>query len=135
VTVSPDPKADAEIGLARRTLDAARLLAREGFHRDAVGRSYYSIFHAASALLASIGRPAKTHEGIRSLISEHFVRPGLLAPEHVRSLRQIAGDRTDADYDAVAEFSAEDSASDIARAEAFLVAAEQILARPPDPGV
>ncbi len=124
-----DPRVAAEIGLAKRTLGAARVLAQEGYHRDAVGRAYYAIFHAACALLAAIGRSSKSHDGIRSLIGEHFVKPGLLASEHVRSLRHVAGDRNDADYDAIAEFSHEDSASDIVRAEAFIVAAEQILER------
>jgi uncharacterized protein len=122
-----------EMGLALETLQAARVLAGAGLHRHAVGRAYYAVFHAACALLASIGRRARTHDGVRSLVNEHFVRPGSLAPEHARTLRQIAGDRADADYDASATFDHEDSGTDIAAAEAFVKAVEAILSKAPTP--
>lgn len=130
MTEVPSGAANVELALARETLDAARLLAQAGFHRHAVGRAYYALFHGACALLASIGRTARTHEGVRNAINQHFVRPGVLALEHARALRQAAGDRGDADYDAVARFDEADSTLDINRAESFLVAVEQILAAP-----
>ena len=85
------------------------------------------MFHAAAALLASVGLHARTHEGLRSLVNEHFVRPGTLAHEHARTLRQIAGDRNDADYDASATFTDEDAALDLARARAFVASVEAIV--------
>jgi uncharacterized protein (UPF0332 family) len=133
VTEGPQGSANAEIGLAREMLAAARVLAREGLHRHAVGRAYYAIFHAACALLASTGRRARTHEGVRALVNEHFVKPGALAPEHARALRQTAGDRADADYDASASFSETDSRSDIAQAEAFIEAVTGLLSNTEDP--
>jgi uncharacterized protein (UPF0332 family) len=121
------PEAVAELALARETLFAAEVLAREGLHRHAVGRAYYAVFHGACALLALIGRHARTHDGVRGLVNEHFVRPGVLAHEHARTLRQTAGDRNDADYDARATFTAEDAADDIRRARSFLDAVDEIL--------
>ena len=131
MTEVPTGSADVELALARETLEAARVLQRAALHRHAVGRAYYAIFHGACALLASIGLSARTHDGVRRLVNEHFVRPGLLAPEHARSLRATAADRNDADYDTSASFGAEDSASDIAQAEDFLAAAERIVGVPP----
>jgi uncharacterized protein len=128
VTEVPLGSTSEELALARETLQAARVLAGAGLHRHAVGRAYYAVFHAACALLASIGRRARTHDGVRALVNEHFVRPGRLAPEHARTLRQTAGDRADADYDASATFEQADSNADIARAEAFLAAVEALLA-------
>jgi uncharacterized protein (UPF0332 family) len=128
VTEVPLGSAPEELALARETLEAARVLAAAGLHRHAVGRSYYAVFHAACALLASIGRRARIHDGVRALVNEHFVRPGRLAAEHARTLRQIAGDRADADYDASATFDQADSGADIARAESFLGAVETVLA-------
>jgi uncharacterized protein (UPF0332 family) len=130
VTEIPLGSAQEEIDLARETLEAARVLRRAGLHRHAVGRAYYAVFHAACALLAHIGRRARTHDGVRALVNEHFVRPGLLAPEHARTLRQTASDRSDADYDASATFDEEDSGNDLARAEAFVSAVVDLLARP-----
>jgi uncharacterized protein (UPF0332 family) len=104
VTEVPLGSASEELALARETLEAARVL------------------------LASIGRRARTHDGVRALVNEHFVRPGSLAAEHARTLRQTAGDRADADYDASATFEPTDSDSGIARAESFLAAVEAVLA-------
>lgn len=132
MTDAPVAAAEEQLSLARETLEAARVLAAAGFHRHAVGRAYYAIYHAGSALLATVGLRARTHEGLRAQLNEHFVRSGRLAPEHARSLRQTAGDRLDADYDASATFDAEDSSSDIARAEAFLAAVTRLLGEPHD---
>ncbi len=129
MTEVPVAGTEPELELARETLEAARILAAAGLHRHAVGRAYYAIFHAACALLASVGLRARTHEGLRSLVNEHFVRPGKLAADHARAFRQTAGDRNDADYDASATFSAEDSHGDIARAEAFLAAVIALVDR------
>lgn len=118
----------AEIALARETLAAGEVLAREGLARHAVGRAYYAVFHAACALLASIQRPVRTHDGVRALVNEHFVRTGRLAPEHARTLRQTAGDRNDADDDASATFTAADAREDLDRARAFVDAADALLA-------
>lgn len=131
MTEVPLGSAAQEMALATETLAAARVLAAAGFHRHAVGRTYYAVFHAACALLANIGRRARTHDGVRALVNEHFVRPGSLAAEHARTLRQVAGDRADADYDASATFDQNDSGADIAAAEAFLKAVEGVLASVP----
>jgi uncharacterized protein (UPF0332 family) len=127
VTDLPTTSARAELSLAEETLEAARVLARAGMHRHAVGRAYYAIFHAACALLASIGRTARTHDGVRALINEHFVKPGALDARNARVFRQTAADRNDADYDAAATFDAEDSRQDIEQAEAFVAEAKRLV--------
>lgn len=127
MTEVPLGSAAQELALARETLEAARVLAAAGLHRHAVGRAYYAVFHAACALLATIGRRARTHDGVRALVNEHFVRPGRLTADQARTLRQVAGDRADADYDASATFDQSDSASDIGRAEEFVKAVEGVL--------
>ena len=103
------------------------MLERAGLHRHAVGRAYYAVFHAACALLASIGRSSRTHDGVRTLINEHFVRAGLLDAEHARTLRRMAADRNDADYDTSATFDATDSGLDITSAAAFIAAVDAIV--------
>jgi hypothetical protein len=45
----------AQIEKSREKLDAAKTLLREGFIDDAISRAYYSMFHAASAVLLSEG--------------------------------------------------------------------------------
>jgi hypothetical protein len=59
------------------------------------------------------------------------VKGGVLGLEHARTLRQLAGDRTDADYDSSATFTADDAAADLARATSFVAAVEGLLPRSP----
>ena len=112
---------------AAEALAAARVLTAAGLHADAVSRAYYAVFHGAQALLASIGRSARTHDGVRSLVSEHFIRSGRLAPEHGRAFARSAADRGDADYDPDAVFSAQIAVDAIGTAESFLAAVDAIV--------
>jgi uncharacterized protein (UPF0332 family) len=43
------------VALAQEALDAARLLHQHGMARSSIDRACYAAFHAASALLASVG--------------------------------------------------------------------------------
>lgn len=131
MTEVPSGPAELELARADAALTSARLLTDAGQYADAVSRSYYAMFHAACALLASIGRTARTHDGLRALIAEHFIRPGVLAHEHGRALSRMAGDRGDADYNVAAVFSAQDAREDLAQAERFVAAARDILQPPP----
>lgn len=117
-----------ELARGREALVSATILLDAKQYPDAISRAYYAMFHAACALLASIGRNARTHDGVRALVSEHFIRPGILGQEHGRALSRMAGDRGDADYNVAALFSEKDVREDIALAEAFLIAAEAIAA-------
>jgi uncharacterized protein (UPF0332 family) len=130
VTEAPSGSVALELERARSSLEAARVLLEAGLRADAVSRAYYAMFHAASALLASVGRAARTHDGLRALVAEHFVRPGLLAPEHARAFARTAGDRGDADYNVAAVFEAEDVVEDVAAARALIDAVEALVSRP-----
>lgn len=78
-----------------------------------------------------MGLRARTHDGFRFFVNEHFVRPGVLAHEHARTLRQIAGDRNDADYDTAATFTDDDARQDLERARAFVHAVDAIVSASP----
>ena len=112
----------AELRRARQLLEVAELLLTSGYFEDSVSRSYYATFHAACALLASIGRTVRTHEGLRAVIGEHFVRPGALDGKFARFLTRIAADRNDADYSAVPSFTKADAATTLDEARAFVEA-------------
>lgn len=112
---------------AREALAAARVLLSAGLHADAVSRAYYAVFHGAQALLASIGRSARTHDGVRTLVSEHFIRSGRLSPAHGRAFARSAADRGDADDDPDAVFTHEIATESIDTAESFLSAVDELL--------
>lgn len=123
----PQSSAELELQKAKRMLAAAEHLARGGFHEDAVSRAYYAVFHASCALLASIGRTVRTHDGLRAAVAEHFVRPGKLPARFGRLLARAAADRNDADYNSAATFGANDSAEAIEGASEALAAVEAAL--------
>lgn len=126
MTEVPTGTVSLELERAAAALLSANILLGAKQYPDAVSRAYYAMFHAACALLASIGRTARTHDGLRALISEHFIRPGILAQEHGRALSRMAGDRGDADYNVAAVFSDRDVREDVALAQAFLSAVKAI---------
>ncbi|MEW5848981.1 MAG: HEPN domain-containing protein [Myxococcota bacterium] len=119
--------ATQELAKAEQMLGAARVLMQAGYADSAVSRACYAVFHAACALLASVGRVTRSHDGVRSLVVEHFIRPGKLEARFARILSRMGADRNDADYDAVGFFTTEDAAQDIQHAEEFLAAVKSLL--------
>ncbi|MBU2596179.1 MAG: hypothetical protein KJ757_01245, partial [Planctomycetes bacterium] len=46
-----------------------------------VGRSYYAMFHAASALLSGKDIKRHSHQGLISAFGQFFVKPGNIEPK------------------------------------------------------
>jgi len=115
-----------ELSRAEVCLNEARALHAASFPYGAVSRAYYAVFHAARALLFSIGLEAKSHKAVVSMIGDHFVRSGRLSPEMGRLASRLQRDREDADYAAGAVFTADEARKVIAEAEAFVDQARQL---------
>lgn len=128
MTEVPLGTSDAELARARQLLAAAWHLHRGQFFEDAVSRAYYAVFHAACALLASIGRTVRTHDGLRAAIALHFVKPGHLDAKYSRLLARTAADCNDADYAAITTFRAEDAEQSVQQAEEFVAEVARYLA-------
>ncbi len=92
---------------ARKTLDAAAILAENAFWNSAVNRLYYAAFYAVSALLVYNGFQAKSHSAIKSLFSQHFVKTGLFERKHGRLLAELFDSRQKGDYEDIFDFDAE----------------------------
>lgn len=116
-----------ELARAATCLTEARALHAAGLPYGAASRAYYVVFHAARALLFSLGLEVKTHAGVVAMIGEHFVRPGRLSAEHGRLVSRMQRDREDADYAAGAVFTAGEAARMIADAETFLSEARRLI--------
>lgn len=80
-------------------LDDVRQAAAGGRWSMAANRLYYAIYHAASALLINDGYEARTHNGVITLISKHYVMSGILPKEDGRLMKKIFELRQEADYD------------------------------------
>ena len=59
---------------------------------------YYACFHLSSALLASRGIEARSHEAVQKLLALHFVKPAVLPQETTARLNELMDKRHVADY-------------------------------------
>jgi uncharacterized protein (UPF0332 family) len=113
---------------ARAKLAAAERLLASSDWDDAISRAYYAAYHAAQALLLTVGLSPRTHTGTLSLFGLHFVKSGRLDAEHARSLREIKEDRENGDYAEVAFFKPEEARARVEAARRFVDAAAGLFA-------
>lgn len=90
--------AEAEMVKAAETLAEARLLSDAERWGGAVSRGYYALFHAVRALLVSQGLEAKTHQGVETLFSQHFIKTGQVGREWAAHFVRLQRYREQADY-------------------------------------
>lgn len=105
---------------AQKRLEAARLLLNEGYTNDALSKSYYAIFAAANALLASEGLQSRKHTGVISLFSKHFVKSGLIAKEFSKILVRTRDARELSDYADFFEAKKEEAVEQTKDADRFI---------------
>ena len=84
---------------AHSNLESARMLFNNGMYDGAVSSSYYAIFHAVSALLASNGMEFSKHKTVINKYNEEFIHTGLISSISFRSLTALFRLRLDCEYD------------------------------------
>lgn len=100
--------------------DAANLLFDKEFYREAVSRAYYSMFHAAQALLFIKNVYPKSHKGVIQKFGEEFIKPGLLERKIGHMLAQTETMRLKADYDVGVKIDKEECEEILTNCEFFL---------------
>jgi uncharacterized protein len=118
---------EAELRHASESLQAAEALLALDLNADAASRIYYAVFHAARALLHSVGVAPRSHEATRSLLALHFVRSGKLNPERSKDIAQLEALRSSGDYDPHFALGREHLAPELARARRFVEEAQALL--------
>lgn len=76
-----DPLVSYRLESAKEKLKAAVALLADGDYKDSVSRSYYAIFTAARALLATKRLDSSKHSGVIALFNQHFVKLGVVSKE------------------------------------------------------
>ncbi len=69
-----------------------------GMYKTSVNRSYYAVLHSARSLLILKGIDPVKHEGVKTMISLHFVRTSLLPKDIIDTFKDLMVLRTDVDY-------------------------------------
>jgi uncharacterized protein (UPF0332 family) len=106
-------------------LQAAQSNLDQGFYGVAVTRSYYAMFYAASALLASKGISRSKHSGVRSAFGKYFVKTGLIEAEYARMLGYAFDSRLDSDYNIMFTVKRKLAEGVLRDAQSFIDRAEQ----------
>lgn len=96
------------------------------FFNAAINRLYYACFYAATGLLISRGIDAGTHNGVKTMLSFHFVRTNLLSLEHGSTYSSLFDKRHSGDYEDFAYCDAALVDYLLPRAEAFIKAVENL---------
>ena len=115
---------------ARERLRVAERDYQYGDYEEASSRAYYSMFHAASALLEARGIFPSTHRGVISQFGQYWVQTDEAPSDLGRALRQAEGRRVKSDYEPASSISADDARESIQGAERMLELALERIADP-----
>ncbi|MBI4214761.1 HEPN domain-containing protein [archaeon] len=97
--IAPDPKsATKELMEARRDLASSEKDIRSGDIKWVLVKAYYSMFHAAKAILFLLGLKERRHYAVRKVL-EWLVYKGKLEKRYVNDFNSMMDAREDADYE------------------------------------
>lgn len=73
---------------ADEKLTSAKVLLDAGLYKDSVGRSYYAIFAAVRAVLASRQVDFSKHAGVIAYFQKEFIKTGIFDKKYSKYLQQ-----------------------------------------------
>lgn len=83
---------------ADRCLAEAELLLASSYLGGAVSRSYYAMFHAASATLLHRDIKRRSHQGVIAAFGQTFAKPGMIDARFHKYLAKAFDLRLESDY-------------------------------------
>jgi hypothetical protein len=92
------------IDSAYKTLDAAKVLTKNGFWNSAVNRLYYSVFYAVNALLVLNEIVVKSHSSTKGEFSKLFIKTGKIDKKFGRLYNELHDWRQKGDYENIFEY-------------------------------
>lgn len=122
-----NPKVWLLLERAREDLAAAGDILETERPWRAATDAYYAMFHAAEALLLSLGMETSSHAATQAAFGQQFAKTARLDPKFHRYLLNAFDKRITADYDVTVKLRAEDVKTLVAQAEEFVAAAERYL--------
>lgn len=106
--------------LAEECLEEAKNLLSNGFYRGAVSRAYYSMYHAARALLLTRNIAPRKHAGVLRMLGLEFVSEGYLEEVYAEAYKFAFDIRQKADYGIEFKIEKETAEEVVKNAEIFL---------------
>lgn len=114
---------------AKVTFLEGEQLQNSGLDQGAVNRYYYSVFHAARALLATKNLEPSKHSGVISLFNKEFVKPGIISVQASKIFTEVFSMRTQADYTDFINFSEDEVREMKDKAKEFIEEISCILSK------
>ena len=84
---------------AKEKLNSAEVLLREKLFKDSLSRSYYAMFSAARALLATKELDSSKHSGVISLFNQQFLKTNIMDRKIGKKLSEAKDFREAGDYE------------------------------------
>ena len=112
---------------SEKLIIVTRDLIELGHWEDAVSRAYYSMFHAATAVLLSKNIQRSSHHALISAFGEYVTKPGLMDRKLHQYLITAFSVRSGSDYMPIPDTNEEDDRIVLDQAQEFLGAAKDFL--------
>jgi len=113
---------------AEETLNAAEILLKAEYLRDAINRAYYGVFYIAEALLNEKDLRYSKHGTVHGAFAQHYIKTKLFDERYHKLLTGAFRRRMLGDYDEVVQFKSEEVKETITEAWDFLQAAKNYFA-------
>ena len=121
------PEGRGHFQRADELVQVARELADSGHAADSVSRSYYAMFHAATAALLALGIERSSHRGIIAAFGESLVKGGHMDARHHAAFRKAFDARIESDYLPEPAETIEKARAILDEAREFIVACRSFL--------
>lgn len=105
---------------AEESLEAANVLIEKGLLRPSVNRSYYAMFYAVHAILATQKFGTSKHSGAIAFFDKEFVKSGIIGKDFSKWLHKAFDLRQWADYQADYKVTKEQAEITLKNAAAFV---------------
>jgi uncharacterized protein (UPF0332 family) len=112
---------------ALNVFKAARILADNGLWLSAVNRLYYASFYSINALLVHKSIHVKTHSGVRTEFSKHFIKTGLFEMKFGQLFSELFDLRQKGDYGSIMNYNEELMASYFIPVQELIDAVEKFI--------
>ena len=118
---------EQQLKITRERLDAAKYLFDGGFYKDSVSRAYYSMYHAAMAILTLKDVKARRPSDVLRVLGLYMIQEEDMGHYYASSLKFAKEEREKGDYDIFAEIGEEEAETIICDAEKFLKRVEELV--------
>jgi uncharacterized protein (UPF0332 family) len=108
-------------------LEAARRDFDAGSYSEVSSRSYYAVFHAISAVLASKGLSFSSHSQVLGAFNREFVKSGIFPHDTFRKIQRLFENRQIGDYDVLTRIDRKTAGKDIEDASWLISECQKIL--------